>query len=185
MNMKREKAIGARLRAFREKLQIPRTKFAVAIGFGGERMAAYESGRARMPYIVFKAIANRYDLYPRWLAEGEGAPQVKNSFNDEAFAPGLARHALFTAVYDRYLAKQLKGTAGPAGADMGEAIENLHRTSALLQTVDTRALTGPQRKKIAQFNRLQGKLLQSIQQELGLRESINTRAAQLAGKAKR
>ena len=73
---KREKMIGTRLRAFRELLQIPRSKFSVSVGFASERLAAYEAGRARLLYGVFKAISDRYSICPRWLAEGVGAGRI-------------------------------------------------------------------------------------------------------------
>lgn len=174
----RERKIGARVRTFRELLQIPRTRFAVAIGFGGERMAAYEGGRARVPYVVFKAIYSRYNIYPRWLAEGEGSPQVPNSFDDRAFAPGLKRHAIFSEIYDQYLAPQMKeGAEGPAAA-----MDLLGRTSMLLQQVDVNALTPLQRKKLNQFNALQTRLIRKIKAELGLRDAANTRALELVKK---
>ena len=47
--------IGSRLRAFREKRQIPRSGFAVKIGFGSERIASYESGRAPLPETDIRA----------------------------------------------------------------------------------------------------------------------------------
>lgn len=100
--------IGARLRAFREILQIPRTKFAVSIGCGGERIAAYESGRARLPYWVFRSISKRYDLYPGWLNDGIGLPQIKDSFNDSDFIDKIPRHFIFTEVFDKHLAAQIK-----------------------------------------------------------------------------
>jgi transcriptional regulator with XRE-family HTH domain len=64
--------IGSRLRAFREKRQIPRSGFAVKIGFGSERIASYESGRAPLPYAVFFAISKNYFINPFWLATGDG-----------------------------------------------------------------------------------------------------------------
>jgi transcriptional regulator with XRE-family HTH domain len=68
------KAIGNRLRAFRERLRIPRSRFAVAIGFGSERMASYESGRAPLPYAVFVAIAKNFQINPFWLAGSAEQP---------------------------------------------------------------------------------------------------------------
>ncbi len=176
----REVQIGARLRAFRERLQIPRTKFAVTIGFGGERLAAYEAGRARLPYAVFQAIAAHYDLYPRWLAEGLGSPQVKHAFDDGDFAAALPRHALFTAVYDQYLAPRLTGKAQRAGADAAAAVELLNRASSFLQEMNLIALTPAQQKKLARFNAQQARLLRQLRAELDLREAANHRAADLA-----
>jgi transcriptional regulator with XRE-family HTH domain len=177
----REIQIGARLRAFREMLQIPRTKFAVTIGFGGERLAAYEAGRARLPYAVFQAIASRYALHPRWLAEGEGSPQVKNSFDDRPFAAALTRHALFTEIYDRHLAPRLTRTVEKAGADAAAAVALLNRASSLLQQMNPTALSAAQRKKLARFNAEQTRLIRQLRAELGLRDAANARAAELTG----
>jgi len=46
----RESAIGQRLRDFRETQMIPRTRLAVAVNIGNERLASYETGRAPLPY---------------------------------------------------------------------------------------------------------------------------------------
>lgn len=104
----REKLIGARLRAFRETLQIPRTKFALSIHIGSERLAAYEAGRSRLPYVVFKSIANRYNLSPLWLAEEKGGPQFKNLANDADFIGYISRTALFSEVYDCHMADAVR-----------------------------------------------------------------------------
>jgi transcriptional regulator with XRE-family HTH domain len=104
----REKIIGTRLRAFRETLQIPRARFAASIGLGSERIAAYESGRARLPYAVFRAMSKRYLISPKWLAENEGSPQVHELFDDSDFIELITRTAIFSEVYDKHLAGRLK-----------------------------------------------------------------------------
>jgi hypothetical protein len=171
----REKQIGARMRVFREMLQIPRTKFSVAIGYGGERIAAYEAGRARLPYHVFKSIANRYDIYPRWLAEGEGSPQIKNSFDDRPFLASLTRTALFSDVYDQHLSSKLARSVEQAGADASATVELLTRAIALLEHVEPGTLTAAQRRKILQFNALQARLIRKIKAELGIRDVVNAK----------
>ena len=123
----REKMIGSRLRAFRELLQIPRSRFSVSVGFASERLAAYEAGRARLPYAVFQAIARRYDLHPRWLAEGTGSPQAKGAFDDADFMGQVRRHALFTDIYDRYLAKQLRRRTISADRSVEAEIDRLQK----------------------------------------------------------
>ncbi len=104
MLSERERMIGARLRDFRESLQIPRTRFAVSLGFGGERIASYESGRAALPYEVFRAVFTKYSINASWLATGEGS-----SKNDGppylGFLPGdVKRGTTFSQVYDERLA---------------------------------------------------------------------------------
>jgi transcriptional regulator with XRE-family HTH domain len=100
MTSEREIQIGARLRAFREMLQIQRTKFSAKIGCGSDQIAAYEAGRARLPYRVFKAIAESYQVSARWLAGDGGTPKIEGRFDDSNFAHQFPEHALFTAVYD-------------------------------------------------------------------------------------
>jgi transcriptional regulator with XRE-family HTH domain len=108
MDKERQKLIGVRLRTFREALQIHRTKFALSIGLGSERMASYESGRAMLPYDVFYAIARRYHLSALWLAGDGGNSKRENEFNDSRFINEIKGRRLFTDVYDTYLAADLK-----------------------------------------------------------------------------
>jgi transcriptional regulator with XRE-family HTH domain len=104
----REKIIGSRLRAFRETLQIARAKFAVAIGFGSERIASIEAGRAPLRYEVFEAVSRRYQLSPYWLAEGAGSPKHYGGFDESQLATEAHPRALFSAVYDKFIGGGLK-----------------------------------------------------------------------------
>jgi transcriptional regulator with XRE-family HTH domain len=104
----REKLIGSRLRAFRETLQIPRARFAVAIGFGSERIASIEAGRAPLRYEVFQAVSRRYQLSPYWLAEAIGSPKHGGAFDDTRLAKEVHPRALFSEVYDRFIGGGLK-----------------------------------------------------------------------------
>jgi len=97
----RENEIGARFRTFREMLQISRSKFAVSIGFGSERIASYESGRAPLPYAVFRAASQRYNLSPFWLSGENCSPNGR--INDDAFFAKIGPRALFTSVYDEFI----------------------------------------------------------------------------------
>jgi transcriptional regulator with XRE-family HTH domain len=74
-------AIGKRLRAFRETLRISRSSFALAIGYGSERIASYEAARAPLPYSVFVAIADKFDIDPFWFATGNGEERSKLRFH--------------------------------------------------------------------------------------------------------
>ncbi len=108
MVAEREKLIGARLRAFRETLQIPRSKFAVAVGFGSERIASYEAGRAPLPYEVFRAISKRYHVSPLWLATQVNSPKFPNVFDDSDFINLVRPRALFSEVYDKHIMPKMR-----------------------------------------------------------------------------
>jgi transcriptional regulator with XRE-family HTH domain len=177
--------IGARLRAFREMLQIPRARFAVSIGCGSERIAAYEAGRARLPYWVFKAMADRYHLHPRWLAEEAGSPQLKNAFNDSHFIASVSRHALFTDVYDKFLSGQLLEEANTAAAAAEMVIEELTDLATLLKELETARLSPAARAKIQQFQSKYSQLADKAQQELETRDAIHLKTVHLFGAAEK
>jgi len=129
MVTEREKTIGARLRAFRETLQIPRSRFAVAIGFGSERIASIEAGRAPLRYEVFKAVAQRYQISHFWLADGLASPKYPVPFDEASLAKVPPPRALFTEVYDKCLRPQLPNV-------QTEAMVSLERAKALLEGVE-------------------------------------------------
>jgi len=107
MISEREKLVCSRLRTFRELLEIPRSRFSISIGYATERIASYESGRAPVRYEVFKAVTSRYELSPQWLATGIGSPKLPGPFDDAPFAKSVSPRALFTGVYDSFIAGQL------------------------------------------------------------------------------
>jgi DNA-binding transcriptional regulator YiaG len=181
VTIEREKMIGIRLRAFREMLQIPRASFAASVGCGSERIAAYEAGRARLPYWVFKAIADRYHLYPRWLAEETGSPQVKNSFKDSHFIASISRHALFTEVYDKFLSEQLLHEANTTAAAAQTVIEELTDLAAVLKELDTANLSPTARTRIRQFQSKYSQLASKARQELEIREAMHQRTTPVSG----
>lgn len=98
-----ELAIAERLRSFREWLQIPRSKFAVSVGVGSERLASYEAGRVPLRYEVFREIAKRYGLDDGWLATGRGSPRRPIQFDDSEFFGKVKRGALFSEVFQAHL----------------------------------------------------------------------------------
>jgi transcriptional regulator with XRE-family HTH domain len=104
----REKLIGARLRKYREMLQVPRSKFSVTIGFGTERVASYEAGRAPLRYEVFRAVTLHYRISPRWLATQIGIPALPAPFDDASLLGFIKPGALFSEVYDAHLAATLE-----------------------------------------------------------------------------
>jgi transcriptional regulator with XRE-family HTH domain len=106
MLKEREKAIGARLRRFREMLQIPRTKFCLTVGLTADQLSAYEFGRANVRYEVFSAISKHYSLNPVWLATGQENPRL-DGFSDEKFSDQIQPRELFSSVFDRLLSHQL------------------------------------------------------------------------------
>jgi len=179
VNAEREKLIGARLRAFREMLQIPRTKFAFSIGCGSDQVAAYEAGRARLPYRVFRAISLRYDLYPLWLVEEFGSPQVKNSFDDAGFAGQLSKHALFSDVYDKHLSKPLKADAKTVQTDSEKHIEEFLELVELLRSIGPQKLSPRISKLVKKFSVAAGETAQAAKDELAVRQSFNSRASEI------
>jgi transcriptional regulator with XRE-family HTH domain len=82
IDRQRHIAIGKRLREFRESLRIPRTSLALWVGIGSNQLASYESGRAALPWGVFRDIAERFRLNPYWLATGQGKPELRYFFSD-------------------------------------------------------------------------------------------------------
>lgn len=104
----REKMIGARLRGFREVLQISRSKFAVSIGYGSERIASYEAGRAPVRFEVFNAIAKTYSLSPQWLATGIGSAFYPRNVISAQISDKIPPRALFSSVYDEYLVSEIQ-----------------------------------------------------------------------------
>lgn len=105
----REKEIGQRLRAFRERLNIPRTVFATQIGIGGEKLSHYEAGRARLRYGVFRAISKAFYLQPLWLLTGEGIMQSDAPFDDSAFDSQINPKSPFAQVCETVLKERLTG----------------------------------------------------------------------------
>lgn len=171
MLSEREKMIGARLRAFREMLQIPRTKFALSIGCGSEQIAAYESGRARLPYRVFQNISKRYDLHPGWLNDGNGVPQMKDSFTNLDFIDKIGRNSLFTYVFDRYLSRQVMMTMQLTKQRATQMAEALNEISEIMTD---KSLPADFRKNIA--DRLKNPLAiihGRLQKELRMRGKVD------------
>jgi len=100
----KQRAVCLRLLEFRKTLQICRSLFAVSAGLGSERLASSDSCRARLPYLVFKMITERYQLNPHWLAGNSEPMRLDVPFDDSRFAGKVHRAALFTAVYDAHIA---------------------------------------------------------------------------------
>jgi transcriptional regulator with XRE-family HTH domain len=104
---KREFEIGQRLREFRESQMIPRTRLAVAVNIGNERLASYETGRAPLPYTIFSRMMRRFGLNAVWLATGESQPTIP-PFDDTEILKSLPRRARFSQVYDRHLKRKMQ-----------------------------------------------------------------------------
>ena len=126
----REKLIGARLRAFRETLQIPRARFAVSIGFGSERLASIEAGRAPLRYEVFHAVSRRYHINPSWLITGDQSPQWHGPIDE---LKDISPRALFSEVYDTLLAPKLAQSASEAGGWISEMTARLEKLLNILE----------------------------------------------------
>ena len=133
MVSEREKIIGARLRAFRETLQIPRAKFAVAIGFGSERIASIEAGRAPLRYEVFQAVSHRYQLSPYWLAEGVGSPKHGGAFDETPLAKEVHPRSLFSEAYAKFIGGDLTQLQTQTSKQWQELRLNLSKVDAFLE----------------------------------------------------
>lgn len=103
----REKQIGARLREFRENiLNIPRARFAVLLGIGGERLASYEAGRVVLPYQVFRVVTWKFHLSPFWLATGKSDAKLLGPYTDNDFLPHVKARMAFSQVYDAHIVQE-------------------------------------------------------------------------------
>lgn len=118
----REIEIGRRLRAWREAKMIPRTKLAIALGIGNERLASYEAGRSALPYSVFRELAVRFELNPNWLATGDYRPDVAG-FDDSAFLTAVAPRAKFSHAYDKFINPTIERKNSEAHKKIQDAID--------------------------------------------------------------
>lgn len=165
-----EKEIGARLRAFREVIQIPRTKFAAAIGFGSERIASYEAGRAPLPYQVFKAVSDRYNISPLWLATQRGSPKFYGPFDDSQWSESIKPHAIFSEVFDSLLKEYLE-------AEEQEASRTIENAIALMQGTMKRQVRSFSERELQQWQRTLKELGLAIHSRKRLERSANTKLA--------
>src|SRR5436190_1072759 len=106
-DQERETAIGQRLREFRESQMIPRTRLAVAVNIGNERLASYETGRAPLPYAIFSRMMHRFQLNALWLATGQ-SQLTTPPIDDSEILKSLPRRARFSQVYDRHLKRKME-----------------------------------------------------------------------------
>jgi transcriptional regulator with XRE-family HTH domain len=67
----REKAIGQRLRAIREHLNLSQTQAATQLGVTRERLASYEDGRAPVRFDFALKFCRQFIVSEEWLALGE------------------------------------------------------------------------------------------------------------------
>jgi DNA-binding transcriptional regulator YiaG len=143
-----EKMIGARLRAFRETLQIPRSKFAVSIGFGSERIASYEAGRALLPYSVFLAIWKKYLISPHWLATGN-APQKWPTSLDYICAVDFSPRQSFSEVFHQLLSPKISPKLIADLLDPPPSFTEFVQTELReLESIDLDSLPGEQKRMI-------------------------------------
>ena len=148
MNMDEIQKIGSRLREFREGLQIPRARFAVTIGFGGERIASYEAGRAQLPYAVFLAVRKRYLISPHWLATGNLPRKWPNSYDyicDVDFGPRQS----FSEVYRNFLSPKINPAISTGLLNQPESFrESVENDLHQLEAIDLVSLTPNARREI-------------------------------------
>jgi len=135
MDLKRERSIGARLREFREELNISRSRFAVLIGYGSERIASYEFGRAPLPYEVFRAISKKFHISPWWLEGPDStAPYFPGPFDDSKFIGSIRPRALFSEVFDSHIADPGASDSGAfASPEYHELLKHLMQFTELVE----------------------------------------------------
>jgi len=137
MDKAQNAAIGKRLRLFRESLKLPRARFAREIGFGAERLASYESGRAPLPYAVFTAIAEKFPINPIWLACGGDQP---TNWEDTIIFPSAESlktrgNARFIDVFNGPVAKAMQQNNMPSIREITLRQVNAARYSRWIQTL--------------------------------------------------
>lgn len=174
MDSDREKQIGKRLRKFREALQIPRSKFAVTIGIGTERLASYEAGRARLRFGVFKAVYEKYRILPLWLATERGGARLLEDRELSVF-PQIPDQMLFSEAFDKHLAANAEkefNESAKAIAEFKELIREWHqviRHPKLPEATREELLRSPNTQALADEI---GKALQRATSDMRLAEQI-------------
>lgn len=78
-----EIAIGHRLREFRENLNLSRPTLAARLRIPKDTLAAYEKGKAPVPWRVFTFLGAEFQLNPWWLFTADGHPLAP--FDDAPF----------------------------------------------------------------------------------------------------
>lgn len=94
-----EKAIGERLRTFRDLIGLSQLKLAALADVSVGAIKAYEGGRAALPWKVFAAISRAHGLNPYWLALGQGHPRAP--FESERL-DHIAPHVRFSQAFEAY-----------------------------------------------------------------------------------
>jgi transcriptional regulator with XRE-family HTH domain len=168
----REKEIGARLRAFRESLQIPRSRFAVSIGFGSERIASYEAGRAPLPYGVFKAVSNRYHINAQWLSTGQGSPSAYAPLDDANFEKKLSPRALFSNTYDEFLTTRVQTRVDEARLWASRLNEQL---AWACESIKHFSPEEPLRSIVEEYCEALEALIKKMREDLKLRRKVETK----------
>jgi transcriptional regulator with XRE-family HTH domain len=152
----REVEICHRLKAFREGTKISRSRFAVTIGIGSERLASYENARAPVRYEVYRAINQHFFIDPHWLATGENLPVRVKPYDDSVILPMVKPRQLFSEVYDNHLSTLLSAENDEANRVAGE-------TERVLEMV--KGFLGDERA--AQYLRHNDQILDKIAQFFG------------------
>ena len=178
MDKERERLIGVRLRAFREMLQIPRSRFAVTIGLGGERIASYEAGRAPLRYEVFRAVTQHYHISPRWLATEVGSPKLPTPFNDAAILGLVKPRALFSEVYDMHLAAGLEKERVEAESHLNVVVKTMDPLLEFLR--DDSFPMSTRRKWAKRFLNKLVPLKKKMSRDLKLRKRVREKVVKLS-----
>lgn len=96
-----EAVVCARVRKFREHLNLSQSQFASEIGLSRDRLAGIEYARTPLRYEVAKRMSQHFDLNQGWLAFGRGNPIGRIDISEELemavpvnvlFAEGFQKH---------------------------------------------------------------------------------------------
>ncbi len=110
-----ERAICRRLRDYRKSLHLNRIAFAIECMVDSEVLSRVENFRAPMRIGVFRKVAARFPLNPRWLATGEGPRSFPVDVPRLADL-GVAPEDLFSKVYQSKISPILGIEAGAESA---------------------------------------------------------------------
>lgn len=177
----REKLIGARLRAFRETLQIPRSRFAVTIGFGSDRIASYEAGRAPLLYVVFLSVLSKYSISPLWLATQQGSPKWPESLKELCFVVDFGPRDSFSEVFDTMLSQPISAASSQASIEQKLIVESVIKSTLSLLSIDPASITKEQKRQISGDTKALEKYIENLKSDLGLRREFRSKVAGVLG----
>lgn len=105
---KRESAICARIKDFRESIRWPQPAFAYELQLSKNQLASIEYGRTPLRWEVGYRLCVMFDVNAHWLATGEGPVTPYLGRTTEWFPGNLPKKILFSEVYDSALKDEAK-----------------------------------------------------------------------------